>query len=276
MNDSQAGAQDFVIDGPLGQIKTAFQKPGPALMPYFTIGYPDYETSLEVIAACAEAGADLIELGVPFSDPLADGPTIQYSSQVAIENGVTARQCIEAVRELRTRGVQTPFMLMGYYNPILAFGEADFVAAAASAGANGFIIPDLPPEEAAAMVALCRQHEMGLSFLLAPNSTLDRITSVAEVVSGFTYLVSVTGITGAVMRCLPSWPISSSGSDPISRPLWRSDLGSPLLNRRPELENSPRELSWDRRLSKRSPRLSRAEPRPPRRPSILSGNCVPG
>ncbi len=182
---------------PLQQIGKAFEETDTALMPYFTLGYPDYETSLEVIAACAAAGADLIELGVPFSDPLADGPTIQHSSQVAIDNGITPQKCLAAVAELRDRGVETPFMLMGYFNPILAFGEEDYVRAAAEAGANGFIIPDLPPEEAGGMVSLCTAYDLGLSFLLAPNSTSERIRSVVQVSTGFTYLVSVTGITGA-------------------------------------------------------------------------------
>ena len=91
-------------------------------MPYFTIGYPDYETSLDVIEACVQAGADLMELGMPFSDPLADGPTIQHSTQVALENGITVAHCLDAVKELRSRGVAIPLILMGYINPILAYG----------------------------------------------------------------------------------------------------------------------------------------------------------
>ena len=115
------------------KISEAFGKGQAALMPYFTIGYPDYETSLEVIEACAEAGADLMELGVPFSDPLADGPTIQHSTQVALENGITVKRCLEAVAELRSRGVKIPLILMGYINPILAYGLEKFVKEAAQA-----------------------------------------------------------------------------------------------------------------------------------------------
>ena len=122
-----------------------------ALMPYFTLGYPDPETSLDIVEAIAQAGADLIELGFPFSDPLADGPTIQHSTQVALEQGMNATRCIEMVASLRTRGVTQPIMLMGYVNPILAFGVERFVAQAAQAGADGFIVPDLPPEEGAAL-----------------------------------------------------------------------------------------------------------------------------
>jgi tryptophan synthase alpha chain len=128
---------------------------------------------------------------------LADGPTIQHSSQVALDGGMTVIRSLEGVRELRERGVNVPFMLMGYYNPILAFGVTRFVLEAVNAGANGFIIPDLPPEEAAALELLCQEHGMALSFLLAPNSTKERIRLVGEKSTGFTYLVSVTGITGA-------------------------------------------------------------------------------
>jgi len=178
-------------------LSPAFSLTRPALMPYYTIGYPDYTTSLQVIQACEQAGADLMELGIPFSDPLADGPTIQHSTRVALENGVTVQRCLDAVSTLRARGVRMPLVLMGYLNPILAYGLPAFVAAAAQAGANGFIIPDLPPQEAGEMQALCRQHGLDLVFLLAPNSAEDRIRVVTQQSSGFVYLVSVTGVTGA-------------------------------------------------------------------------------
>lgn len=184
-------------------VAAIFQKGRPALMPYFTLGYPDYETSLDVVQACAEAGADALELGIPFSDPLADGPTIQHSTQVALQNGMTVRHCLEAVAELRRRGVTVPLVLMGYLNPILAYGLEDFVAASAAAGADGFIVPDLPPDEADALQAACRQHGLDLIFLLAPNSPPDRIRLVTERSSGFVYLVSVTGVTGARAQLPP-------------------------------------------------------------------------
>lgn len=174
-----------------------FEEGQTTLMPYFTIGYPTYEASLDVIEACVEAGADIMELGVPFSDPLADGPTIQYSTQVALENGTTVSRCLEAVKELRNRGVAIPLILMGYFNPLLAYGLGDFVRSAAEVGVSGFIIPDLPPEEAQEMEALCRQQKIDLVFLLAPNSSAERIHLVSERSNGFIYLVSVTGITGA-------------------------------------------------------------------------------
>lgn len=178
------------------KISEAFGKGRAALMPYFSIGYPDYETSLDVIEACVEAGADLMELGMPFSDPLADGPTIQHSTQVALENGVTVKRCLEAVAELRARGVAIPLILMGYINPVLAYGLEKFVIEAAQAGANGFIIPDLPPEEADELQSLCHEHKLDLVFLLPPNSSKERIRFVTEQSSGFVYLVSVLGITG--------------------------------------------------------------------------------
>jgi tryptophan synthase alpha chain len=168
-----------------------------ALMPYFTLGYPDPATSLDVVEAIAQAGADLIELGVPFSDPLADGPTIQHSTQVALEQGVNTAQCIEMVASLRARGVTQPFMLMGYINPILAFGVERFVAEATVAGADGFIVPDLPPEEAVEIEAACRSHERALVYLLAPTSPPERVELLASHTTGFLYLVSLVGVTGA-------------------------------------------------------------------------------
>lgn len=167
-----------------------------ALMPYFTLGYPDRETSLAVIEAIAPY-CDLLELGVPFSDPLADGPTIQQSTQKSLENGTTAADCLGMVRELRARGVDTPAMLMGYYNPILAFGEAAYVQAAADAGVQGFIVPDLPPEEADTLEALANDAGLALVHFLAPTSNPQRIADVVRRAQGFIYLVSVTGVTGA-------------------------------------------------------------------------------
>lgn len=180
------------------RIAGVFRRDGrAALMPYFTIGYPDYETSLDIIAACCEAGADLMELGVPFSDPLADGPTIQRSTQVALAGGMTVGRCLQAVRDLRMRGIETPFLLMGYINPALAFGLERYAREAAEAGADGFIVPDLPPDEAGEVSAHCERQGLGLVFLVAPNSTPERIELVVERSNPFVYLVSLTGVTGA-------------------------------------------------------------------------------
>lgn len=179
------------------EVLDAFQHGRAAFMPYFTMGYPDMETSLDVIEACAANGADLIELGLPFSDPLADGPTIQHSTQVALENGASVANCLAGLRNLRERGVTIPLILMGYYNPILAYGPEKFVEEAFTSGANGFIIPDLPPDEAQIFCELCRQHELAINFLLSPNSPDERIKLVTQQSTGFVYLVSVIGITGA-------------------------------------------------------------------------------
>ncbi|HEX7973818.1 MAG TPA: tryptophan synthase subunit alpha [Anaerolineales bacterium] len=174
-----------------------------ALMPYFTLGFPTPQQSLSILEAIAGAGADLIELGIPFSDPLADGPTIQHSTQVALEQGMTLKRCLEQVAELRRGGVQAPLVLMGYINPILSYGLAQFATDAAAAGADGFIVPDLPPEEAGALQSACRVHGLALIYMLAPTSTPQRLAQVAAQANGFIYLVSLTGVTGA-RRSLPT------------------------------------------------------------------------
>jgi tryptophan synthase alpha chain len=179
------------------RIQKAFTPDRPAFMPYSVLGYPTRQAGLEVIKTLAAVGADLLELGVPFSDPLADGPTIQAATQKSLENGTTVKECLAMVRELRQQGVETPALLMGYVNPLLAYGLEQFVADAAAAGIDGLIVPDLPPEEAAELEAACAQHGLALVFLLAPTSTPDRIELVAERSQGFIYLVSLTGVTGA-------------------------------------------------------------------------------
>jgi tryptophan synthase alpha chain len=182
------------------QIQSAFahtrQQRRAALMPYFTLGYPDIDTSLDIITAVAEY-SDLLELGIPFSDPLADGPTIQHSTQKALENGITVGACLEIVAQLRRRGVSTPACFMGYYNPILAYGQERFVADAKEAGIQGLIIPDLPPEEAGEIRQLAAEAGLAYIYFLAPTSNEIRIDEVAKRASGFIYLVSVTGVTGA-------------------------------------------------------------------------------
>jgi tryptophan synthase alpha chain len=166
-------------------------------MPYFTLGFPTQSASLQIVSAIAQAGADLIELGIPFSDPLADGPTIQHSTQVALAHGMSVRHCLEIVAQLRLSGVSQPLLLMGYYNPILSYGVGRFVEDAAQAGADGLIIPDLPPEEAGELENHCRAQQLALVFLVAPTSTPERLALVAAHSTGFLYLVSLTGVTGA-------------------------------------------------------------------------------
>jgi tryptophan synthase alpha chain len=182
------------------RIESAFTNK-PIFMPYFPLGYPDLETSINVIEALAKNGADLIEVGLSFSDPLADGPVIQKATQVALEHGVTVKKSLAAVAELRKRGVTIPLILMGYFNPMLAYGLEKFVHDAREAGADGFIIPDLPLEEAGEFEALVvgadGRPPLLLIQMLAPTSPNERMESIARNAKGFIYLVSVTGVTGA-------------------------------------------------------------------------------
>lgn len=174
----------------------AKQEKRACFIPYYPIGYPDYETSLEVLRTLAKAGADIIEVGVPFSDPLADGPTIQAATQKALENGVTPQQCIEAIGQLRTEGITTPMVLMGYLNPFIAYGFENLVQTAVNVGIDGFVVPDLPVDEAAEFQALVDTADLSMTHFLAPTSGPERMRLVAEHTRGYIYLVSVTGITG--------------------------------------------------------------------------------
>ncbi len=166
-------------------------------MPYWPLGFPSPEETLPYLEALVDAGADMLELGIPFSDPLADGPTIQAATQQALARGTKVATCLELAATLRGRGATAPFALMTYINPVLAYGAERFVADAAALGADGFIIPDLPPEEGEDLERLCTRHDLALIYLLAPTSTDERIALAARHSRGFLYLVSVTGITGA-------------------------------------------------------------------------------
>ena len=164
---------------------------------FLTVGYPDVASTLKLVPALVEGGADLVELGVPFSDPLADGATIQHSSQVALANGITLSACLDTCHSLRKTLPDTPFVLMGYYNPFFAYGLDRFARDAASSGVDGVIIPDLPPEEAAPLNRACLDNSLDLIFFLAPTSTDERMKKVAQVAWGFIYCVSLAGVTGA-------------------------------------------------------------------------------
>jgi tryptophan synthase alpha chain len=179
----------------MNRIENAF-KNKPIFMPYFPLGYPDLDTSIDVIEALAKNGADLIEVGLSFSDPLADGPVIQHATQIALEKGITVKKSLEAVRELRKRGMDIPLILMGYYNPMLAYGLEKFVQDSVEAGADGFIIPDLPMEEADEFNAAMNGVDAPLIPMLAPTSSPERMEMIARDAKGFIYLVSVTGVTG--------------------------------------------------------------------------------
>lgn len=178
----------------MSRISSAFTG-RPAFMPYYPLGYPTLPASIDVIEALARNGADLIEVGLSFSDPLADGPVIQQATQTALQQGITVEKSLAAVRELRARGVTVPLVLMGYINPLLAYGLERLKHDVIDAGADGFIVPDLPPEESdefEAAVAPLPQIRM-----LAPTTPDERLGRVLTGAQGFVYLVSVTGVTGA-------------------------------------------------------------------------------
>ncbi|MBI5056343.1 MAG: tryptophan synthase subunit alpha [Nitrospirae bacterium] len=167
-----------------------------ALIPYIMTGDPSLEATKKLVADIGEAGADIIELGVPFSDPLADGPTIQRAHERALQNGVTLRKVLALVKEIR-QSSEVPLILMTYYNPVFKFGIEAFAREASVAGVDGVIIPDLIPDEADDFIKAARQFKLDTIFLLAPTSTLDRIKKVVKAATGFIYYVSITGITGA-------------------------------------------------------------------------------
>ena len=168
-----------------------------ALAPFITIGYPDIDSSVEMALAALNSGGDILELGVPFSDPLADGPTIQMTSSHALESGVNLKICLETIERIRQKNNEAPLILMGYINPFLKYGLAKFVKDAVSAGVDGLIIPDLPAEESGEFNALCQEQNLYLIPLLAPTSTDSRISLACKGASGFIYCVSLTGVTGA-------------------------------------------------------------------------------
>lgn len=184
-----------------GRIEAAFERmrdeDRTGFVAFVTVGYPDVESTPSQVRALIDGGADIIELGVPFSDPLGEGKTIQKSSAKALANGVTPTICLDVARRLRAEGVEAPFVLMGYYNPILAYGVEEFARDAAEAGVDGLIVVDLPPEESQPMRRACMGNGLRLIYLLAPTSTEERIIQVAALASGFVYCVSVTGVTGA-------------------------------------------------------------------------------
>lgn len=167
-----------------------------ALIPYLTIGYPRLALTPALVQAMAEAGADLLELGIPFSDPIADGPIIQRAAYEALRQGVNLERCLAVARKLRRDGLGIPLLFMGYYNPIFHYGQERFCQECQRVGIDGLIVPDLPPEEAEGLRAACLENGLDLIFLLAPTSTPERVELVASLASGFIYLVSLTGVTG--------------------------------------------------------------------------------
>jgi tryptophan synthase alpha chain len=166
-----------------------------ALIPYVTAGDPDLETTKALVREMVRRGGDLIEIGVPFSDPLADGPIIQRASQRALQTGTTLRKILQMVHELR-RDIDAPLILMTYYNPIFRYGEEAFVADALDAGVDGIIVPDLPPEEAQTLMDLTAATPLDMIFLAAPTSTTARLAMISHASQGFIYYVSRLGTTG--------------------------------------------------------------------------------
>ena len=201
---SSAKDQSGIDSIPATRITQAFEyareRGRGVLIPYFMCGYPTAAQSVKLTLAAIEAGADIIELGMPFSDPLADGATIQHAGHIALERGMTINGCIEIARQISARS-DTPLVLMGYYNPLLAYGIERFCQMAAASGVCGLIIPDLPSEEALPLQQAAQQHGLSLIFLLPPAISGERITQIAKIATSsygsFFYCVSLNGVTGA-------------------------------------------------------------------------------
>jgi tryptophan synthase alpha chain len=189
---------------PATKITQAFQRARQegrgAFIPYFMCGYPSAAQTVKFVLAAAEAGADIVELGMPFSDPLADGATVQHAGHVALERGMTIQGCMEVAGQISAHS-DIPLLLMGYYNPVLAYGIERFCATAKSHGVSGLIIPDLPPEEAAPLHEAAQRNGLSLIFLIPPTTPDERIAMIAELSakghSGFVYCVSLSGTTGS-------------------------------------------------------------------------------
>ena len=177
-----------------------------ALVPFITVGFPDVETSEALAQATLESGGDMLELGIPFSDPLAEGLTIQRTSFHALNQGVNVETSLSVVRRLRGNGVREPLIFMGYYNSFLRYGAERFVREAADAGLDGVIVPDLPPEEAGPFREDCLRQGVCLIPMLAPTSTDRRIAQACKQASGFIYCVSLAGVTGARRRLSAALP----------------------------------------------------------------------
>ncbi|MFA6311983.1 MAG: tryptophan synthase subunit alpha [Sterolibacterium sp.] len=234
-----------------------------ALIPFITAGDPDPELTLPLMRALVGGGADIIELGVPFSDPMADGPTIQRASERALKHGMSLRRVLAVVRAFRTENDSTPVVLMGYANPIEAYGATAFVKDAQAAGVDGVLVVDYPPEECVDFTAALREHLMDPIFLLAPTSTEQRFDEVAALGSGYIYYVSLKGVTGAggldfddVARRIPA--IRAKVGMPVGVGFGIRDaasarriaavadavvIGSRIIE---EIENSPRDQAAER------------------------------
>lgn len=185
----------------MGRITECFKelknKGEKALVSYLMVGYPDYETSLQAFRTVLENGTDILEIGFPFSDPVADGPTIQVAHEVALKNGTRFKEVLELSKTLRKEFTKQPFLLMTYYNPIFRIGLKRFCEKAKESGIDGFIVPDLPPEEAGELKEVMREYELSFVPLASPTSTQKRLKLICESADEMVYFVSVTGTTGA-------------------------------------------------------------------------------
>jgi tryptophan synthase alpha chain len=180
----------------MSRIRSAFEAHPGLLVPFITVGDPDLPTTVDLIVALAAQGAGVIELGLPYSDPIADGPTIQASSQRALDRGVKLADVFGVVRAVRERS-DVPLVLFTYCNPIYRYGLERFLQEAAAAGADGILMPDIPPEEAEDLRAIAARVGLDVIFLVAPTSTPERVKLICEASSGFVYVVAATGVTGA-------------------------------------------------------------------------------
>lgn len=184
----------------MGRIASAFNtlitRNEVAIIPYLMTGYPSKETVREMLFALEDSGADLVELGIPFSDPLADGATLQRVNQLALERGASLRSALELVASIRGQ-LSIPLVLMSYYNPILNLGDRSFAAEAAAAGVDGVIVPDLPVDESAELRKACVEAGLDLVGMVAPTTPRERVRRIAEQSSGFIYCISLKGVTGA-------------------------------------------------------------------------------
>jgi len=179
----------------MNRIQKLFSEPKEKLIPFLTAGYPKLKSTVDLVYAAAEAGADMIEIGIPFSDPQADGPIIQTSSQQALDNGMTLKKIFEQVTEIRQR-TKVPIALMGYYNPILKMGHETFLNNCVSSGVDGLILPDLPLEEATPFCELAKAKGVSPILLVAPNTPNERIQKISKLAGDLIYAVSILGITG--------------------------------------------------------------------------------
>jgi tryptophan synthase alpha chain len=181
----------------LSRFGSVFTRDALCLFPYLTAGYPDQQASSDLVRAMIEAGADGLEIGIPFSDPMADGLTMQRTNEQALKHGATTMTALHLASWARQASDRVAISLMSYYNPILAFGHAAFCQAAAEAGVDGLIVPDLPPEESAPLRSACQSAGLDYIYMLSPTSTPDRVELVGGLARGFIYCVALVGVTGA-------------------------------------------------------------------------------